>query len=136
MIPRIYIDTSVIGGCFDKEYEKPSKQLWEEFLAGKKFALISDLLQLELEEAPTKVRQLLNELPTDFVEYISLDEEAIGLANAYLQDGAVVESSLSDARHMAMAIIARADVLVSWNFKHIVNLNRIRRFNAVNMKLG
>lgn len=103
---------------------------------GKRLALISDLLQLELEEAPTRVRQLLNELPADSIERVALDEEAIELANAYIQDGAVAESSLSDARHIAMATIARADVLVSWNFKHIVNLNRIRRFNAVNLKSG
>ena len=57
MIPRIYIDTSVIGGCFDKEYEIPSKQLWNELLTGKKHALLSDLLQLELEEAPARVRK-------------------------------------------------------------------------------
>lgn len=136
MIPRIYIDTSVIGGCFDKEYDKSSKQLWNEFRAGKKVALASDLLLLELEEAPARVRQLLNDLPADYIEYISLDEEAMALASAYIQDGAVAESSLSDARHIAMATLARADVLVSWNFKHIVNLNRIRRFNAVNLKLG
>ena len=136
MIPRIYIDTSVIGGCFDNEYEKASKQLWSEFRAVKKIALVSDLLLLELEEAPARVRQLLNDLPDDSVEHISLDEESIALANAYIQDGAVAESSLSDARHIAMATIARADILVSWNFKHIVNLNRIRRFNAVNLKLG
>ena len=78
----------------------------------------------------------MNDLPANSIEYISLDEEAIALANAYLRDGAVAESSLSDARHIAIATIARADILVSWNFKHIVNLNRIRRFNAVNLKLG
>lgn len=136
MIPRIYIDTSVVGGCFDKEYEKESTQLWREFKSGKKIAVASDLLLLELEEAPARVRQLLNDLPTENVEYVSLDEEALALANAYLQDGAVAESSQSDARHIAIATVARADVLVSWNFKHIVNLNRIRRFNAVNLKLG
>ena len=136
MIPRIYIDTSVIGGCFDKEYDKASKQLWNEFRTGKKVALASDLLLLELEEAPARVRRLLNDLPANSIEYISLDEEAIALANAYLRDGAVAESSLSDARHIAIATIARADILVSWNFKHIVNLNRIRRFNSVNLKLG
>jgi len=79
---------------------------------------------------------LLNELPDASIEHLSLDEEAIALANVYIQDGAVAEQSLSDARHIAMASIARADVLVSWNFKHIVNLNRIRRFNAVNLKPG
>ena len=126
----------MIGGGLDKEYEKPSKQLWNEFITSKKHALLSDLLLLELEEAPAGVRRLMNDLPDDFVEHISLDEEAIDLATAYLEDGAVAESSLSDARHIAIATITRADVLVSWNFKHIVNLNRIRRFNAVNLKLG
>jgi hypothetical protein len=136
MILRVYIDTSVIGGCFDSEYEKPSRQLWNEFCLGKKLALLSDLLRLELEEAPAKVQRLLSDLPETSMELLSLDEESIALANEYIQDGAVAESSLSDARHIAIATIARADVLVSWNFKHIVNLNRIRRFNAVNMKLG
>lgn len=97
MILRVYIDTSVIGGCFDSEYEIPSKQLWNEFRAGKKFALLSDLLQLELEEAPTKVQRLLSELPETSVEFLSLDEESIALAGEYIQDGAVAESSLSDA---------------------------------------
>lgn len=136
MIPRIYIDTSVVGGCFDKEYEKESKQLWREFQAGKKIAIVSDLLLLELEEAPVRVRRLLGDLPEDLVEHVALDAEAMALANEYLRDGAVAESSQSDARHIAMATVARSDVLVSWNFKHIVNLNRIRRFNAVNLKFG
>jgi len=136
MIPRIYIDTSVIGGCFDPEYQAESIQLWSEFKAKKKALVVSDLVLLELEEAPKRVRELLDELPAESVEYAALDEESIALANAYLQDGAVAESSLADARHIAIATVARVDVLVSWNFKHIVNLNRIRRFNAVNLKTG
>ena len=101
MIPRIYIDTSVVGGCFDEEYEKESKQLWREFSGGMKIAVASDLLLFELEEAPARVRQLLKDLPVDSIEYVALDEESIALANAYLRDGAVAESSLSDARHIA-----------------------------------
>ncbi|HEX7594254.1 MAG TPA: PIN domain-containing protein [Anaerolineae bacterium] len=136
MIPRVYIDTSVIGGCFDPEYREESNQLWSEFKTAKKTLVVSDLVLLELEEAPKRVRQLLDELPSKFIEFVGLDEESIALANAYLKDGAVAESSLSDARHIAIATIARVDVLVSWNFKHIVNLNRIRRFNGVNLKMG
>ena len=136
MIPRIYIDTSVIGGYFDTEYETESRQLWNEFKEGKKTIVVSDLVLLELEEAPERVRQLLDKLPSESIEYAALDEESVALANAYLQDGAVAESSLSDARHIAIATVTRVDALVSWNFRHIVNLNRIRRFNAVNLKLG
>lgn len=135
-IPRIYIDTSVLGGCFDDEYADDSNRLLNEFVSRQKIAMISDLLLLELEAAPQEVRDLAEKIPDVAKEYVRLDEESIALANAYIQEQAVAESSLSDARHIAIATVGRVDVLVSWNFKHIVNLNRIRRFNAVNLKLG
>lgn len=50
--------------------------------------------------------------------------------------GIVGPGSRSDALHVALATIGRVDVMVSWNFKHIVNLNRIRLFNAVNLEQG
>ena len=62
--------------------------------------------------------------------------KSTALANAYLEDGVVAESSLSDARHIAIATVARVDILVSWNYKHIVNINRIHILNSVNLKLG
>ena len=134
--PRIYIDTSVLGGCFDPEYKEESLRLFDEFIEGQKIAVVSDLVLFELEDAPDEVRQLLTRLPPISIEYVALNEDSLALAKAYLQDGAVAESSQSDARHIAMATVNRVDVLVSWNFKHIVNLSRIRRFNAVNLKLG
>ena len=62
--------------------------------------------------------------------------EAETLAEAYLSHGIVGPGSRSDALHVALATMGRVDVLVSWNFKHIVNLGRIRLFNAVNLELG
>ena len=79
---------------------------------------------------------MLNRVPSDNIEYVSLDEESITLANAYLDEGVIVESSLSDARHIAMATVERVDILVSWNYKHIVSINRIHLLNPVNLKLG
>ena len=134
--PRIYIDTSVIGGCFDEEFKEYSVQLFDEFTSGKETLVISDVLLLELEGAPEEVRSMLNRVPRDNIEYVSLNEESITLASAYLEDGVVAESSLSDARHIAIATVERVDILVSWNFKHIVNINRIHLLNSVNLKLG
>ena len=134
--PRIYIDTSVIGGCFDEEFKEYSVQLFDEFTSGKKILVISDVLLLELEGAHEEVRSMLNRVPRDNIEYVSLNEESITLASAYLEDGVVAESSLSDARHIAIATVERVDILLSWNYKHIVNLNRIRLLNSVNLKLG
>lgn len=133
---RIYIDTSVIGGCLDGEFEEYSKQLFEEFSAGKKTVVISDLVLLELEGAPQSVKKVLNNVSEENIEYVSLNEESIQLANSYLKDGVVAESSISDARHIAIATVERVDILVSWNFKHIVNINRIHLLNSVNLKLG
>lgn len=134
--PRVYIDTSMIGGCFDEEFKEYSLQLFDEFISGRKKLVISDVLLFELEEAPQQVKSALARVPSDNIEYVSLNEESITLANAYLKEGVVAEGSLSDARHMAIATVERVDILVSWNYKHIVNINRIRLLNSVNLKLG
>jgi hypothetical protein len=130
------VDTSVIGGCLDDEFKAYSGQLFEEFISGKKRIVISDIVLFELEGAPENVKEVLNSVPGGSIEYVFLNEESITLANTYLKEGVIAESSLSDARHIAIATIERVDVLVSWNFKHIVNLNRIHLLNSVNLKLG
>ncbi len=134
--PRIYVDTSVIGGCLDDEFKVYSGQLFEEFLSGKKRIVISDIVLFEPEGAPENVKEVLNSVPDGSIEYVFLNEESITLADTYLKEGVIAESSLSDARHIAIATIERVDVLVSWNFKHIVNLNRIHLLNSVNLRLG
>ena len=134
--PRIYVDTSVIGGCFDNEFEEYSNQLFEEFIKGEKKLVISDLVLFELEGAPENVKEVLNKVTENNIEYVFINEESVILTNAYLKEGVIAENSLSDARHIAIATVERVDVLVSWNFKHIVNLNRIHLINSVNLKLG
>ena len=134
--PRIYVDTSVIGGCLDDEFKVYSGQLFEEFISGKKRIVISDIVLFELEGAPKNVKEVLNSVPDGSIEYVFLNEESITLADTYLKEGVIAENSLSDARHVAIATTERVDVLVSWNFKHIVNLNRIHLLNSVNLKLG
>jgi len=132
----IYVDTSVIGGCFDEEFKEDSTRLFEEFVSGEKVLVVSDVLLFELEEAPKRVKKTLNKVPSSNIEYVSLNEESVALANAYIKEGAVAEKSLSDARHIAIATVERVDTLVSWNFKHIVNIYRIHLLNSVNLKLG
>jgi len=136
MLLRVYLDTSVVGGCFDAQFQAASNQLFAEFSQGKKIAIISDLLLLEMEEAPAEVKAKLASIPGIHQRRVFLGMEAIELAAAYLKEGIVAESSLSDARHIAIASVERADVLVSWNFAHIVNLGRIRQYQAVNLLMG
>lgn len=136
MRQRIYVDTSVIGGYLDKEFQEWSKQLFAEFKAGKKIAVISDITLDELERARQEIRDLLKLIPEEHKEYILNDEEAEDLADAYLKEGAITKKWHEDALHIAIATINKVDVLVSWNFKHIVNLDKIKKYNGVNLKHG
>ena len=99
-------------------------------------AVISDITLRELEDAPANVRGLLNRIPEENREYVLWGEEAKRLALSYIEERVVNEKYLIDAQHIAIATIERVDVLVSWNFKHIVNLSKIRLYNGVNLKKG
>ncbi len=133
---KVYVDTSVFGGCFDAEFDEWSNKLMEEFKLGLKTALISDLTLKELEKAPPNVRGLIVKIPEEHKEYVILDDEAMALARHYIEEDVVSEGFLVDAQHIAISTVNRVDVLVSWNFKHVVNLTKIRLYNAVNLKYG
>ena len=136
MKQRIYIDTSVIGGCEDKEFSEWSIILFDNFKKGLKIAVVSDLTRRELEGAPDSVKKRLLDLPNENIENVTLTEEAESLAQNYIDDRVVGKKHIIDAQHIAISSIERVDVLVSCNFQQIVNLNRIHAFNAVNLKLG
>ncbi len=136
MRQRIYIDTSVVGGCFDEEFREATIKLFERLENDEITFVVSDLLDLELLNAPTHVKEHLLQYSPDRFERVDLTEEAIQLADAYINEKVVGKSSLEDCRHIALATINKVDVLASWNFKHIVNLNRIKGYNSVNLRLG
>lgn len=133
---RIYIDTSVIGGCFDTEFKEWSNKLFEEFKTGIKIAIISDITLDELSLARDEVKNQINLIPEQFKEYLLNDDEAEELASRYIKEKVVSKKFYEDAMHIAIATISKVDVLVSWNFRHIVNLDKIRMYNAVNLKNG
>lgn len=133
---RIYIDISVIGGYFDKEFEEATKEFFKLAFKNDTMFLISDLLELEIATAPKFVRDFFNSLPLNKVIKIEVSEEAKELAMIYIKEKIVGETSLSDCQHIATATLNFADVLVSWNFKHIVNLARIRGYNSINLREG
>ena len=136
MKQRIYIDTSVIGGYFDEEFKESTQKLFERLEKREIVFVISDLLELELIDAPSHVRDLLYNFSSDKFERVSLTEEIKLLADTYILKGVVGKTSLEDCRHIALATINKVDVLASWNFKHIVNLDRIKGYNSVNLRMG
>ena len=132
----IYIDTSVVGGYFDEEFKESTIALFERLENNEIIFVVSDLLDLELINAPEKVKTLLQKYSADKFERIELNEESVKLADKYIAEKVVGKTSIEDCRHIALATINKVDVLASWNFKHIVNLDRIKGYNSVNLKLG
>lgn len=136
MRQRIYIDTSVVGGYFDDEFKEATVGLFARLKKQEVIFVISDLLDLELIDAPEKVQQLMQKYPPDSFERVRFTAEASRLAEAYILEKVVGKTSIEDCRHIALTTFSRVDVLASWNFKHIVNLDRIKGYNSVNLKLG
>jgi len=133
---RIYLDTSVFGGYFDDEFEDYTIPFFERIKSGEYIVLFSSVTQDELELAPENVKVLVKSLRIDLSEFIDTTEEAIDLATEYISEKVVGKTSFADCLHIALATINRADFLVSWNFKHIVNVERIRGYNSINIKNG
>lgn len=133
---RIYADTSVFGGCHDSEFRSDSLRMMNRARAGHLCLLISEVVLRELELAPECVRETLTDLPTEVVERVSVTEEVLDLAEAYLTAGILGPKWAQDAAHVAAATVARADAIASWNFKHIVRLDKMKAFNRVNILQG
>ena len=133
---KVYADTSTIGGCFDEEFKEWSVALFEEFKTCVKIIMLSDLTLQELELARGEVREQINKIPEGNRIAIGITDEAIELAETYITEGALTNKSYNDALHIALATLNNCEVLASWNFKHIVNINRIRLYNSINLKHG
>jgi hypothetical protein len=133
---RIYLDTSIYGGYFEIEFELWTRILFDKILQGNYKVIYSRLTDTELASAPEPVKTLAKSLPGDALEFIDISDQALELAERYIQEKVVGKTSRPDCIHIALATLHNADILVSWNFKHIVNINKIRGYNSVNYKLG
>ncbi len=135
-IQRVYTDTSVIGGGFDAEFSPWSNGLMKDFQLKNFIPVVSDVITTEIDDAPEHVRLKYAELLALHPEILETDEQALMLSEIYQQRNILTPKFYDDGVHIALATIAEVDVLVSWNFKHIVHLDKIRLFNAVNIEHG
>lgn len=130
------MDTSVFGGYFEPEFEFWTKILFEEIKKNQYIILYSRLTDAELSSAPKAVRELVKMIPENRIEFLDSTTEAENLADRYILEKVVGQTSRADCLHIAMATLNNADILISWNFKHIVNVHRIRGYNSVNYRQG
>ena len=136
MKQRLYFDTSVFGGVYDAEFEEATLQLFERVKLGQVMCIYSDLTESELVNAPEKVREYFKDLPKENMCRVLISDEIIELASKYIEEKVVGQTSFDDCLHIATATINKVDLLVSWNFKHIVNIYRIRGYNSINLRMN
>ena len=132
----IYVDTSVFGGKFDSEFKLWSELFFEKVFLSNIKLIYSEVAEEELINAPQKIKNFVESIPEKNILRTKLTKEAILLAECYLDEKVVGKSSRADCYHIAIATTLKADLLVSWNFKHIVNIQRINGYNSVNLKNG
>ncbi len=134
-IIRIYADTSVFGGVFDEEFQGPSKTFFDAIKKSRFLLVTSELVRQEIQAGPKSVRELFFDI-LPIVDIADITAEALKLQRAYTDAGILSEKHSTDALHVALATVSRASLIVSWNFRHIVNFQKIPMYNAVNTLNG
>lgn len=132
----LYLDTSVFGGVFDEEFSEESSRLVNYIMQGKITIFISRMVLIEVDSAPEHVKKLVRSLPREQIVFLEENEETDELSEEYIASGVIERKWKQDSMHVALATIHRADAIVSWNFKHIVRLDRIKGYNLVNFRKG
>lgn len=132
---RVYVDTSVFGGVFDEEFQNTSSLFFEQFHRGEFSIVTSAVVIDEISFSPLKVQEYFRkQLP--YLEVIEINREILELRDAYLSAKILPRKYSNDALHVAFATVSECSIIVSWNFKHIVNFEKITLYNAINLFNG
>lgn len=136
--PRVYVETSVFSACEHEKYwiRESSRRLFERFRTGDMTLVLSAAVAGELDSATEAARALPGTVPPEHSEFLEPSRAAEELADLYIEAGAADAATRSVALHVASATLANVDTLASWNHKHLLNVYRRPRFNAVNRELG
>ena len=141
---KIYLDTSVIS-CLQAP-ETPERMadtlcLWKDIKADIYDVVISDVTIDEINDCPEPKRSfMLNELKKIPLLVIEAERKVEELSQEFIRLGILKEKNIDDCMHIATALLAKCDIIVSWNFKHIVNdktiegvkiISKIRGFDGI-----
>lgn len=132
---RAYADTSVFGGVFDTEFQEASKVFFNAVREARFVLVSSELVRQEIQAGPKRVQKLFYDI-LPILDIAEITAESLKLQQAYTDAGILSEKHSTDALHVALATVSQSSLIVSWNFKHIVNFQKIPMYNAVNTLNG
>lgn len=137
---KLYLDTSVPSFLFaddSQEKQEATIRFWDILRLGIYDVVISDILLLEISKCEAPLGQKLEDKLAEIIlEIVSVNEDVFVLARKYVDETIIPQQYQDDAMHIALATYHEADALISWNFKHMVNLKTIRGINGINRMLG
>ena len=137
---KIYLDTSVVSYLDQQDAPErmaETQEFWEEVKAGKDDVILSDLMFDEINKCEEAKRNiLLGHVAEIHFEEVTRDAELRRLSALYFERGGLPPKSKEDALHIAIATVNNCDAILSWNFKHIVNLRAVTAVEAVNIQEG
>jgi len=136
---KLYLDTSVLSHLYaDDTPEKmlDTNRLWQDLINDEYDIFISPAVTEELDECGepkrSQIHQKLREIK---FQLLAKTNDVSQLANEYINHGVLKKSSFDDCIHIAFAVVYDCDVIISWNFKHLVNfrtINKVKIVNAIN----
>lgn len=132
---KVYLDTSVISYLYQEDAQEKMQdtlQLWERFKAQQYEVYISDIVINEISGCTEEKLNILMDYLNQ-IEYhlIITDEDTVGLAEKFIDFRILKQKSFDDCQHIASAILSGCDIIISWNFKHIVNIKTIRGVKVI-----
>lgn len=138
----IYLDTSIISFYFAEDapfYQQITRDFFHNYIDDYD-VYISEIVMLELRntndnELKSKFIELTRHYQLDVIQ-IEENPELNQLAKEYIKNGIIPESKIEDAYHIAVSVYHGIDILLSWNFKHLANIQKQIQINALNTKLG
>lgn len=137
---KVYLDTSVISHLLQEDVPEKmadTRQLWEMFKAGKYDVYLSTVTLEEVADCPepkrTELRKFLEQ-----IKYTVLDitDEMEIVAQKIIDMDILTSKSYDDCQHIAAAVVEECNCIISWNFKHIVNIKTIHGVRAITNLTG
>lgn len=132
---RIYLDTSVISYLEQEdapERMQETRDLWEKMVAGEYEIIVSDVALMEVDNCPEPKRsKLFSYLKQISYEGAKVTDDSVALVHKIVEMGILTKRSFTDCQHIALALETECDCILSWNFKHLVNIKTIRGVRAI-----
>jgi rRNA-processing protein FCF1 len=139
-IPKVYLETTIFNFPFADDApdkKKAALVLFEEIKNGKYKPYTSGYVIDELQKAGEPKRTEMMKLIDCYqVEVLPTNDETADLADKYIAEGIIPEEYKTDARHIAATAVYDLDIILSYNFRHIVKHKTIKMVEAVNTVLG